>query len=414
MKKKVAVFLTCVMTACALTGCGKVKSKYLLDVEYSDYVKLCEYKGVEADKVIFDVSDDEVSEQIETQLYEYVTYDEITDRGIESGDCVVLDYEAKLDGKASEDYSGEGEEILVGEGFFYPEVEEALLGMKTGEKKNVELTLTEEFAEEGDEGKTLSLDVTVNEISQENVPEYNEEFVKENTEYDSVEAYNEAIKKDLMESKEEEYKNEAVSGIMEYLVTNSTFDGYPEELYTQCEEYVDSENESYAAMYGMEVDEFLELMGIDEASRKESIEENVNYELVIGAIAHAEGIDCSADEIKEYVEANYEDFGYESTEEFYKDYTEEDVGYQLVYEKVLDFLYDHAKYVEIDEETYLKQQEAETAEEYGEDESEDGDVLEIDGAETELDGEDEDASDKTEGGNTEQDETEEETEASEE
>lgn len=410
MKKKVAVALAGVMTVCALTGCGKVKSKYLLDVEYSDYVKLCEYKGIEVDKVIFDVSDDEVSEQIEMQMYEYVTYDEITDRGIESGDYVVLDYEAKLDGKASDDYSGEQEEILVGEGFFYPEVEEALIGMKSGEKKNVELTLTEDFAEEGDEGKTLSLDVTVDEITEENVPEFNDEFVKENTEYDSIEQYNEVTKEELRESKEEEYKNEAVSSIMEYLVENSTFDGYPEELYTQCEEYFDSENESYAAMYGMEVEEFLELMGYDEEARKESIQENVNYELVIGAIAQAEGIDCSTDEIKKYVEDNYEDFGYESSEEFFEDYTEEDVGYQLVYEKVLDLLYDNAKYVEIDEETYLEQQEAEMAEEYGEDEE----VLEVDGAETELGGNDEEASGETEDENTEQTETEEGTEASQE
>lgn len=410
MKKKVAVALAGVMTVCALTGCGKVKSKYLLDVEYSDYVKLCEYKGIEVDKVIFDVSDDEVSEQIEMQMYEYVTYDEITDRGIESGDYVVLDYEAKLDGKASDDYSGEQEEILVGEGFFYPEVEEALIGMKSGEKKNVELTLTEDFAEEGDEGKTLSLDVTVDEITEENVPEFNDEFVKENTEYDSIEQYNEVTKEELRESKEEEYKNEAVSSIMEYLVENSTFDGYPEELYTQCEEYFDSENESYAAMYGMEVEEFLELMGYDEEARKESIQENVNYELVIGAIAHAEGIDCSTDEIKKYVEDNYEDFGYESSEEFFEDYTEEDVGYQLVYEKVLDLLYDNAKYVEIDEETYLEQQEAEMAEEYGEDEE----VLEVDGAKTEPGGNDEEASGETEDENTEQTETEEGTEASQE
>lgn len=410
MKKKVAVALAGVMTVCALTGCGKVKSKYLLDVEYSDYVKLCEYKGIEVDKVIFDVSDDEVSEQIEMQMYEYVTYDEITDRGIESGDYVVLDYEAKLDGKASDDYSGEQEEILVGEGFFYPEVEEALIGMKSGEKKNVELTLTEDFAEEGDEGKTLSLDVTVDEITEENVPEFNDEFVKENTEYDSIEQYNEVTKEELRESKEEEYKNEAVSSIMEYLVENSTFDGYPEELYTQCEEYFDSENESYAAMYGMEVEEFLELMGYDEEARKESIQESVNYELVIGAIAHAEGIDCSTDEIKKYVEDNYEDFGYESSEEFFEDYTEEDVGYQLVYEKVLDLLYDNAKYVEIDEETYLEQQEAEMAEEYGEDEE----VLEVDGAETESDDNDEEASVETEDENTEQNETEEGAEASQE
>lgn len=398
MKKKVAVVLAGIMVVCALTGCGKAQSKYLLDVNYSDYVKLCEYKNIEVDKVVFDVSDDEVSEEIEMQMYEYVTYDEVTDRGIEAGDSVVLDYKAKLSGIDSEDYSGEQEEIIVGEGFFYPEVEEAIIGMKAGEKKKVELTLTEDFAEEGDEGKTLSLDVTVDEVSEENLPEYNDEFVKENTEYASVDEYNEVIRKELMESKEEEYKSYAVSNIMEYLVSNSTFDSYPEELYTQCEEYFDSEMENSAAMYGMEVEEFLELLGYDEESRKESILENVNYELVIGAVANEEGIDCTTDEIKKFVEDNFEDFGYESSEEFFKDYTEEDVGYQLVYEKVMDFLYDNAEYVEIDEETYLKRQEEEMAEEYGEEAVEE---------EIEFDGEEEEISDETEAEGAEQNETEE-------
>lgn len=390
MKKKIAVVLAGIMMVCALAGCGKAKSKYLLDVDYSDYVQLCEYKNLEVDKVVFDVSDDEVMEQIDMQMYEYAQYDDVTDRGIEMGDNVVLDYQAKLEGIDSEDYSGEQEEILVGEGFFYPEVEEAIIGMKAGEKKKVELTLTEDFAEEGDEGKKLSLDITIDEVTEEHLPEYNDAFVKENTEYASVEEYNEATRKEIMESKEEEYKSNAVSDIMEYVVNNSTFDGYPEELYTQCEEYFDDEMENSAAMYGMEVEELLELFGYDEESKKESILENVHYELVIGAVAYAEGIDCTTDEIKKYVEDNFEDFGYESSEEFFKDYTEEDVGYQLVYEKVVDFLYDNAKYVEIDEDTYLKQQEEEMAEEYEEYGEEEGTVEEED-AESESDGGDEDS-----------------------
>ncbi|MCM1180536.1 MAG: FKBP-type peptidyl-prolyl cis-trans isomerase [Clostridium sp.] len=406
MKKKIAVVLAGIMMVCALAGCGKAKSKYLLDVDYSDYVQLCEYKNLEVDKVVFDVSDDEVMEQIDMQMWEYAEYKTITDRGIEMGDNVVLDYQAKLEGIDSEDYSGEEEEILVGEGFFYPEAEEAIIGMKAGEKKKVELTLTEDFAEEGDEGKKLSLDITIDEVTEEHLPEYNDAFVKKNTEYASVEEYNEATRKEIMESKEDEYKNSAVSDIMEYVVNNSTFDGYPEELYTQCEEYFDAEMENSAAMYGMEVEELLDLFGYDEESKKESILENVHYELVIGAVAYAEGIDCTTDEIKKYVEDNFEDFGYESSEEFFKDYTEEDVGYQLVYEKVVDFLYDNAKYVEIDEDTYLKQQEEEMAEEYEEYGEEEGTVEEED-AESESDGGEEESSGEEEAEQTEEEASEE-------
>lgn len=358
MKKKLALGLVGVLMVSSITGCG-VKSDYLLDVKYSDYVTLCDYKGVEADKVVFEVSDDEVAEEIEMEMYEYAEYEEITDRGIEKGDYVVINYEAKLDGIYSSEYSGDDEEIVIGEEYFYPEVEEALIGKKTGEKVSVEAELTEDFAEEGDLGKKLSLEVTVGEITQETLPEYNDEFVKENTEYESVEAYNASVKEDLMQTKEEEYKSDAVSQIIEYIVNNSTFNGYPEELYAECEEYYNATNESYAAMYGMEPEEYFELFGLDEETQKAEIIDSVNYELVIGAVAQKEGIGCRKSEIKKFVKDNYGDFGFESEDEFYSEYTEEDVGYQLVYEKVADFLYEHAEYAEIDEETYLKQRQEE-------------------------------------------------------
>jgi hypothetical protein len=120
----------------------------------------------------------------------------------------------------------------------------------------------------------------------------------------------------------------------------------------------------------------------------------VNYELVIGAIAQLEGIDCSEKEVKKYVEENYEDFGYESEDEFYEDYSDSDVGYQLVYEKVVDFLYENAQYVELDEDEYLEQQEAEwytDEDEETEDESEE----ELDEDEDETDEESEETEDET-------------------
>lgn len=367
MKRKLVLGMVVLLVAGSLTGCGKTRSKYLLDVDYSKYVKLCDYESIEVDKVVFDVSEDEIQDQIDMNMYDYATYDEITDRGIQEGDYVVIDYTGKLEGKESEDYSGTEEEIVIGEEAFYPEAEEALVGLKTGDQTSVELVLTEEYAEEEDIGKKLSLEITVGTVTEENLPECNDAFVKENTEYESLDEYREGIKKDLMASKEEEYQNVAISQALDYLVANSEFDGYPKELYTQCEEYFNADNENNAAMFGMEVDEYLDLMGMDEAACKESIEENVNYELVIGAIAEQENIDCTEEEINKFVEDNYEEFGYDSTDAFFEDYSKEDVGYELVYEKVADFLYEHAKYVEIDEATYLEQQEADMYDEEEED-----------------------------------------------
>lgn len=369
MKKYIALGLVGVMMVASLVGCQKKSSDYLMDIDYSDYVQLCDYKGAEATKVVFDVTDEDIQEEIEYTMYDYVTYDSITDRGVEVGDYANITYTTTIDGEVNEEYSGEEEDVLVGEGYIYSEVEDALVGMKTGDTVKVEVKLTSDYAEEELVGKTAMVDVTLNEISVENMPEYNEEFVKENTEFDTMDAYEQFVKESLEESKKEEYQYTAVEEIFEYLVENSEFNGYPEELYTQCEEAYDSNNEYYAAMYGVTTDEMMEMFGIDEETKKEEVEHNVNYELVIGAIAQQEGIDCTEKEITDFVDGIYEDYGYEDTEAFFKDYSMDEIGYELIYQKVCDFLYENAKLVEMSEEDYLAEQQEQYSEENEADET---------------------------------------------
>lgn len=393
MKKRFVLGLTGIMVLSMLAGCSKSStqssekgqssssqssSQYLLDIDYSEYVTLCEYKGAAAEKVLVEVTDDNIKEEVENRMYDYATYDTVTNRGIQDGDLAVIDYTATMDGKESETYSREEEEVLVGEGYVFPELEEALVGMKTGESKDVEVKITEDFAEdEQDTGKKLSLKATVGEITIENLPEYNEAFVKENTDYSSTADYEAAIKEELKEEKEEDYKYQTVGDIVNYLVENSEFNGYPDELYEKCEKEYNSNVESSAEMFGMETEEYLELAGIDEETKKEEIKANVNYELVIGCIAQKEKLGCTDEEIDEFVKNNYEDYEYESEEEFLQDYPEEEIGYNLVYEKVISFLYDNAKLTEISEEEFLQEHE----EDYGEEEAEEPEGEESEGAE---------------------------------
>lgn len=362
MKKQITLGIVGIMIISMLTGCGT--QSYLLDVKYSDYVKLCDYKGIEATKVTFDITDEEIEEAVEGRMYEFATYEPVEDRGAQIGDYANINYTATLDGEENEDYSGEEEDIVLGEGYIYPEVEDALIGMKPGENKTVEVELTEEYADEEEIGKKASVDVTLNEISVEEFPEYNDSFVKENMNFDSVAAYEESVKQDLIDEKNEEYKYVAIGEIIDVLLNNSEFDGYPDELYAQCEDNYENENAYSAAMYGMELEEFEDLFGIDEESRKQEIQDRVNTELIIGAIAQAEQIKCSKAEITEFIEDVYEDYEYESPEEFLEDYSEEEVGYEIVYEKVLDFLYENAKYIEITEEEYNEQQEFDDMEDF--------------------------------------------------
>ncbi|MBO5088967.1 MAG: trigger factor [Lachnospiraceae bacterium] len=345
MKKKLSLIAASVMLMTCLTGCN-------------NYVKLCDYKGVEATNVVYDVTDEEVQEEIEYSMYDYVTYDPITNRGVEEGDYANITYTATVDGETNEDYSTEGEDVLVGEGWTYPELEEALVGMKTGDTKTVEFELTADYAEEEMVGKTISIEVVLNEITVENIPEYNVAFVKENFDYDTLEEYEAYMKESLLASKAEEYKYVAVEEIFSYIIENSTFNGYPDELYEQCEKIYNQNNEFYASMYGMSVEEFLEMSGVDEEMKKEEIEASVNYELVIQEIAKKEGIEVTEKEVTEYIESVYAEYGYESVDDFLVDYTTDEVKSELVYQKVSDFLYENASLVDMSEEDFLAEQES--------------------------------------------------------
>lgn len=402
MKKKLAVGMVVLLFLSMFTGCGKTSSKYLLDVDYAEYVTLCEYKGIEAREVTFDVSESDIQERITEDTYEFITYDVITNRGAETGDYVNIDYTGSIDGEELEDYTDTEMDFLLGEEMFYPEAEEAMVGMKTGEEKTIKVKLDEKFAmNEEDAGKTLSLTMKINEISVENLPEYNETFVKENMGYDSIEAYEEAVKEELYASKQEQYQEVAIEEIMEYVLSNSVFDKYPQELYDTCKANFESMCAQYAEAYGMSVEDYYELFGLDEEGMEENVVNMVNTELVIGAIAQKEKIDCNDSEVEDYAMTYYEDYGYSSADEFKEQYGVEQIGTDVLYDKVTQFLYENAKFTTITEDEYL-QEEAELYDEYYDeeeievDEGDDAedielDVEEDDAEETEASGEEGDA-----------------------
>lgn len=402
MKKIIALGMASVLIMAGITGCGQ-SNPYLKNISYSKYVDLCDYKGVEASKVTFEITDEEVQSAIDEEMYDYVTYDPITDRAAKEDDYANVTYKTTIDGKENENYSAQDEDVVIGEDYLFPEVEEELVGMKTGDNKKIEVEITEDYAyDDADIGKKATVDVTLNEISKEIVPEYNDDFVKENTEYKDKAEYEAAKKKELEESREEEYKSAAVQEIMQYLLDNSKFNGYPDDLYTECEENYNNDNEYSASMYGMELSEFEEMLGLDEDTKKQDIINNVNSELIMGAIAQKEKISCSKKEVDQFVKDNYATYGYESAEDFLKDYSEEEVGYQLTYQKVADFLYDNAKLTEISEDEYNEQQ----AQLYDDTEASDEEIEGSGEGDAEEDSEDGEDSETTQKGDSEEQEEE--------
>ena len=363
MKKRFTLGIVATMMLSLMTGCG-AKSK---DGKYSKYMDLGEYKGVEADTVSFELSDEEVKSAIEESMYEYITYDEVTDRSVKEGDYANIDYSVIVDGKKIEDYSETGAEMCVGEAMISEQMDEKLIGMNIGDKTEFETELTEDLATDGDAGKKAKIEIKLNGISVENCPEYNEEFVKNNTDYKTIDEYEKSIKDGLEAERKDEYKAFTVQQIMDKIIDDTKFDGYPDDLYKKCEEDFNAENEYMAEMYGMELAEYEEMLGLDDETKKEEITQSVYFDMVMYEVADKEGIKVSDDDAKKYAEDKYEVYGYESADELLGDYSLDEIKEIIIFEKVGDFLYDNAKLTKITEDEYIEKYETEDEGEEAED-----------------------------------------------
>ena len=377
MKKYLGVLLTLTMITGLFTGCGgkKVSGDYTnksgLGFKALDYVTLGKYKGLEAFNVKIETTDKEVDEEVESSLNDYAEYNDITDRGAKDGDYIDFDYSATVKGKAVEDCAYQDYEIQLGNGEFNEELEEAMLGRKPGDVFTVNTEIPEDLSETN-AGDLATFTITVNGLQSETIPTLNDEFVKANTDYQSVSEYREGIKQDLIDSKREEYDSNIHDQLVYDVQDASTFkDEKPKELEETCERSMREDAEYQAEMFGMETEELISEF-YEEGEFEEAIAEEVETRLIIYAIAESESLFYTKSALKKYQESMAEDYEYENVDELIADYGEDAIFYEATYANVTDFLFDNARQIDISEEEYLEK----NADLYEDEEDEDSDYEE--------------------------------------
>lgn len=348
MKKKRSLITASLCTLALLAGCSPSSDTGT----YSKYVKLGEYKGLAINKVKTEVTDDMIQEEIDFALEENATYNDITDRAAKEEDTVNINYDTKIDGASVEDLSGEDFDLVIGEGYLFEELETGLVGMNTGDTKDITATVTEDYGEEY-AGKNAVITVTLKQIQEISLPEYNDAFVESISDFKTTAEYEEDLKNSLMKSQEENNTYAAGSDALLQVIGNSAIEGYPEELYAKSKESYDAMNAAYAEMFGMDISDF----EMSEEETKQAITDIVNEEMIITTIAEKENLTVSDEDVSAYIKANYESYGYESAEEYEADYTKEETSAELLKEKVQAFLLDNAKITEVTEEEYYNSQE---------------------------------------------------------
>lgn len=276
-------------------------------------VKLGEYKGLEVEKPDTEVTDEDVEEELK-KLQERLAELVIKEDGeAEMGDTVVIDFEGFVDGEAFEGGSAENYSLELGSGNFIPGFEEQLVGVKTGDEKEIEVTFPEEYHASELAGKKAVFKVKVHEIKTKHLPELDDEFAQDaDDEVETLDALKEKIKKDLKESKEHAAKHAVEDAVVEKAAENAEMD-IPEAMINTELNRMLQEFEQNLSAQGLNLELYYQFSGQNEEAlrnqMKEDAEKRVRFNLTLEAIANAEKLEVSDEEVDEELKRMSEMYG---------------------------------------------------------------------------------------------------------
>ncbi len=310
--------------------------------EVNDYITLGEYKGIPVTYSKLEVTDADIDEVIQSELQSNAEEVEVTDRAVQNGDIVNIDYEGLKDDVAFEGGTAQGFDLEIGSGRFIEGFEEGLIGAKTGDELSLNLTFPENYSSTDLAGQAVVFKVKVNAIKITVVPELTEDYVKENTEFDSIAAYKEGVRAELVEQNENSMRNEKINNLITTIIDSSTISSYPQSVVDYYAYEMESYYMQYATMFGYELSDFLAANGLTvekyNEEKKSYAESRTAQELVLNAIIKAENMQISDEEYKAGVAGYVEEYGYASEEEFLQYATEAQIKESLIWEKAVNFI----------------------------------------------------------------------------
>ena len=272
--------------------------------EYPE-VKLGDYKGLSAVKPVIEVTDSEIDEEIEIIRLRNARIEK-ADRPAINGDTAVIDFEGQIDGKAFEGGSGKEYELELGTKTFIPGFEEKILGMAAGEERNLDLVFPDDY-NESLAGKAVTFKVKLNDLKEKILPDVDDEFVKDVSEFDTLDEYRESIREKFRKEKQARADTEFENSLMEKIIDSMEAD-VPEVM---VEEQLENAMNNFArqvSAYGMDPGMYLQMTNSSPEEFREgmrvSSEKQVRTMLALEKIAELEGIEVSEEEVEnEYKEA---------------------------------------------------------------------------------------------------------------
>jgi trigger factor len=280
-------------------------------------VELGEYKGLEIPSKDFSVTDEAIDEEINKVRDRQAELTIIEEGSVENGDTAVIDFEGFLGDDAFEGGKGENYSLEIGSGSFIPGFEEQLIGMKKEEEKTITVTFPEEYQSEELAGKEVTFKVKLNELKRKQLPELDDEFAKDVSEFDTLEEYKADLRKKLEEKAQQDEENYKKDTLVEKAAENATIE-IPPAMVEQEVEHMLKDFEQRLSMQGMNLDLYYQFAGLDEAGLREQFkgdaEKRVRINLTLEAISKAENVEVSEEDVETELAKMAEMYGLEVEE----------------------------------------------------------------------------------------------------
>lgn len=320
---------------------------FTAEVALKPEVTLGEYKGIEVEKQNIEVTDEEIQAEVDKERENNSRVIDVDDRAVENGDMVKLDFEGSVDGVAFEGGKGENYDLTIGSGSFIPGFEEQLVGAAIGEEKEVNVTFPEEYHSADLAGKAAVFKCTVNEIKVKELPEADDDFAQDVSEFDTLDEYKEDIRKKLTEKKEKEAKSAKEMAVVEKIVENATMEIPDAMVDNQVRQMADDFAQRIQSQ-GLTVEQYFQFTGMTaeklfEQMKPEALK-RIQNSLVLEAVAEAEQIEISEERFEEELTRMAEAYSMEldKLKEMVSDEMKDQIKKDLAVQAAVDLVRDAA------------------------------------------------------------------------
>jgi len=324
---------------------------FKIEVTIKPEVTLGEYKNIEVEKVEYNVTDADVENELKNLQEMNSRLVDASDREAKEKDILNVDFAGYIDGEQFEGGTAENQQLEIGSGRFIPGFEEQLIGKKKGEEVDVEVTFPEDYFEESLKGKKANFKVTINDIKEKELPELDDEFAKDVSEFDTLEELKNSIKERLEKEAKNKEEIESESKVIEKVVEACQVE-IPEVLIENQIKNEIGQFDYRLRLQGLSIDRYFELTNSSIDDLKEQIrpsaETRVRTELVLEEIAKVEKIEASDEDLDKELERMAKEYNHEDVDKFKKDMKLGDLDYLksgIIRDKAIEALMKNARFI---------------------------------------------------------------------